>query len=119
VVVRAASLSETEIPRPRGGEGSIFARQLLAERPGSAIKGLVLNRLPPGCSIGLHSHHGEEDFYYCISGQGVVTDNGNEVPFVPGTFQMTGHNETQALRNTGTEDLVFLGALVSRTDRAS
>lgn len=99
----------------RGGTGCVTAHKLLDLFPGSAIKSVGIVRLEPGASVGPHSHHGEEDFYFCISGSGVVVDNGLEHPFTPGTLQITRDGETQAIRNTGETELVFLGALVSVT----
>ena len=96
----------------RGGSGTVYAHKLLDLFPGSAIKSVGLVRLEPGASIGAHSHHGEEDFYFCISGIGTVIDNGKEHPFTPGTLQITRDGETQAICNTGETELVFLGALV-------
>jgi len=96
----------------RGGNGTVTAHKLLDLFPGSTIKSVGIVRLEPGASVGDHSHHGEEDFYYCISGTGVVVDNGIEQPFTPGTLQITRDGETQAIRNTGETELVFLGALV-------
>jgi mannose-6-phosphate isomerase-like protein (cupin superfamily) len=97
----------------RGGSGTVSAHKLLDLFPGSAIKSVGIVRLEPGASVGDHSHQGDEDFYYCISGTGVVVDNGVEYPFTPGTIQITRSGETQALRNTGETELVFLGALIS------
>lgn len=97
----------------RGGNGSVHAHKLLDQYSGSALKSLGIVRLEPGASIGDHSHTGDEDFYYCISGTGVVVDNGVEHPFTPGTLQITRDGETQALRNTGETELVFLGALIA------
>lgn len=100
----------------RGGNGSVSAHKLLDLFPGSAIKSVGVVRLEPGGSIGQHSHQDEEDFYYCISGTGVVVDNGQEHPFTPGTLQITRSGESQAIRNTGETELVFLGALVATLD---
>jgi len=97
----------------RGGNGSVSAHKLLDLFPGSAIKSVGIVRLEPGASVGEHSHQNEEDFYYCISGTGVVVDNGVEHPFTPGTLQITRSGESQAIRNTGETELVFLGALVA------
>lgn len=97
----------------RGGNGTAYAHKLLDLYPGSAIKSVGLVRLEPGASVGAHSHHQEEDFYYCISGTGIVEDNGVEHPFTPGSMQITRHGETQAIRNTGETELVFLGALIA------
>lgn len=97
----------------RGGSGLVHAHKLLGNYPGSTIKSLGIVRLQPGASIGDHSHNGDEDFYFCISGTGVVVDNGVEHPFTPGTLQITRDGENQALRNTGETELVFLGALIT------
>ena len=97
----------------RGGNGSVTAHKLLDLFPGSAIKSVGIVRLEPGASVGEHSHQDEDDFYYCISGTGVVVDNGSEHPFTPGTLQITRSGESQAIRNTGETELVFLGALVA------
>jgi mannose-6-phosphate isomerase-like protein (cupin superfamily) len=97
----------------RGGNGTVSAHKLLDLYPGSAIKSVGVVRLEPGASIGDHSHKGDEDFYYCLSGCGVVIDNGVEHPFTPGTLQITRSGESQALRNTGETELVFFAALVA------
>ena len=97
----------------RGGQGTVTAHKLLDLFPGSAIKSVGVVRLEPGASVGDHSHQGDEDFYYCLSGTGVVVDNGVEHPFTPGTLQITRSGESQAIRNTGETELVFLGALVT------
>jgi uncharacterized cupin superfamily protein len=113
MVIDTNQLSVTETEAPRGGNGVVRTRTILSEcHPGSPLAGLVVNRLAPGSSIGIHPHHGEEDFYFCLSGTGVVHDNGVDRPFYPGVFQITRSGETQGLRNTGSEDLVFLGGLV-------
>jgi mannose-6-phosphate isomerase-like protein (cupin superfamily) len=100
----------------RGGSGTVQAHKLLDLFPGSAIKSVGLVRLEPGASIGAHSHDGEEDFYFCISGTGIVIDNGREHAFTPGTLQITRDGETQAIRNTGETELIFLGALVEASE---
>lgn len=97
----------------RGGSGSVSAHKLLDLYPGSAIKSVGVVRLEPGASIGEHSHEGDEDFYYCLSGNGVVIDDGVEHSFTPGTLQITRSGESQALRNTGETELVFFAALVA------
>lgn len=97
----------------RGGTGFVSAHKLLDLFPGSAIKSVGVVRLEPGASVGPHSHNGEEDFYFCLAGTGVVVDNGIEHPFTPGTLQITRDGETQAIHNTGETELVFLGALVA------
>jgi mannose-6-phosphate isomerase-like protein (cupin superfamily) len=113
MIIQADSVVPETAENVRDGVGSVTAHKLLDLFPGSAIKSVGLVRLEAGASVGSHSHHGEEDFYYCLSGQGIVVDNGEEYPFTPGTLQITRDGETQAIRNTGECELVFLGALIA------
>lgn len=101
----------------RGGNGIVSAHKLLDLFPGSSIKSVGVVRLEPGARIGEHSHAGDEDFYYCLAGTGIVVDNGVEHPFTPGTLQITRSGESQAIRNTGETELVFLGALVATAEQ--
>lgn len=112
MLVHQKDISREAVPNARGGDGTIFAQQLLASHPGSPLKSVGITRLPPGTSVGFHEHHDDEDFYYCLSGQGIVLDHDIEKPFTPGTLQITRKGQAQAIRNTGSEDLVFLGALI-------
>lgn len=113
MLVHESEIKPEPVTNARGGIGTIFGQRLVTEHPGSAIKAVGITRLPPGTSVGLHEHHGEEDFYFCLSGEGVVVDHDTEKPFTPGTLQITRSGEGQAVRNTGSKDLVFLGGLVA------
>jgi mannose-6-phosphate isomerase-like protein (cupin superfamily) len=95
-----------------GGRGEVESRLLQSATEGSQLKAFALNRLPPGASIGMHRHAGDEDCYYCLSGCGLVRDGSEEYPITAGVLQITRNGETQALRNTGTEDLVYLAVLI-------
>jgi uncharacterized cupin superfamily protein len=112
MTVDASKVAPIEFKSVRGGNGSVFSAALTGAHEGSPLMALAINRLGPGGSIGLHRHDGEEDFYICLEGEGIVTDNGVERPFHKGVFQITRSGETQALRNTGKTDLVWVGGLV-------
>jgi uncharacterized cupin superfamily protein len=112
MIADVSKVAPVEFKSVRGGTGMVIGRALAETHPGSPLVSVSLNRLPPGSSIGLHRHDGEEDFYYCVEGEGIVTDNGVEHAFRPGVFQITRSGETQALRNTGSTDLVWLGGLI-------
>jgi mannose-6-phosphate isomerase-like protein (cupin superfamily) len=113
MIIKTANVVPDVAEGVRGGVGMVTAHKLIDLFPGSAIKSVGIVRMEPGAVIGSHSHHGEEDFYYCISGTGIVVDNGTEHPFTSGTLQITRDGETQSIRNTGETELVFLGALVT------
>lgn len=113
MLIHLDDISPEAVTHARGGAGTIFGQRLLGDHPGSAIKALGVTRLPPGTSVGVHEHHGEEDFYFCLAGEGVVLDDDQEKPFTPGALQISRSGEAQAIRNTGQEDLIFLGGLIA------
>jgi mannose-6-phosphate isomerase-like protein (cupin superfamily) len=93
--------------RAHGGEGLIrFAR--LADRE-SIVGGcnfIDLAELPPGTSIGPHTHAGsEEEFYLVLHGLGEMTRNGETFTVEPGDLIRNPPGGTHSLRNTGTEAL--------------
>jgi mannose-6-phosphate isomerase-like protein (cupin superfamily) len=93
--------------RAHGGEGLIrFAR--LADRE-SIVGGcnfIDLAELPPGTSIGSHTHAGsEEEFYLILHGTGEMTRNDETFPVEPGDLIRNPPGGTHSLRNTGAEAL--------------
>ncbi len=90
-----------------GGEGLIrFAR--VADR--DALEGgcnfIDLAELPPGTSIGSHSHdRSEEEFYLILAGSGRMTRNGDVFQVEAGDLIRNPPGGTHSLQNTGTEPL--------------
>ena len=74
-----------------------------------AIKEIGLMTLKPGDSIGLHSHADNEDTYIILSGEGTFTDGeGGEYVVGPQTVTIAGPGQSHALKNTGSENLIFI-----------
>lgn len=117
MILRATDIAPTLFPHLFDGTGTLQSRRLLTPTGGSNLRAVVVNCLPPGSSIGRHRHVGEEDFYFGLSGEGLVLDHDEERPFAAGTLQITRDGEYQGLRNTGSTDLVFLAALVATPSR--
>jgi len=65
----------------------------------------------PGCSIGYHTHAGETEFYYILSGEAVFSDNGKETVLHAGDVSATGYGEGHGLENR-TDKPVELVALI-------
>ena len=89
-------------PHFKGGEGEAHAR-LIEDPQGKIMHGT----LPPGSSIGVHTHQGNYEVMYFLSGTGVVTDDGAEIPVGPGVVQYCPPGHSHGVRNTGDEDLVM------------
>ncbi|MBR1658204.1 MAG: cupin domain-containing protein [Synergistaceae bacterium] len=94
------------------GEGTLYGKFAFRREQADsnqAIKEIGLMTLKPGDSIGLHKHDANEDTYIILSGKGLFTDSeGNEYVVGPQSVTIAVAGESHALKNTGTEDLVFI-----------
>jgi len=105
--------SETR-EKPRGGNGTAVLLHLV-EGKGAAQKNtnlLAEITLPPGASIGSHSHTEDTEFYIILKGTGMVNDNGIEKPITEGDVMITGNGETHSIANTGDVPLVLHAVII-------
>jgi quercetin dioxygenase-like cupin family protein len=68
--------------------------------------------LVPGASIGKHQHIGETEYYWILQGEGIVTEADGEKHVKAGDLVITGGGATHAIRNEGTQDLVFMALII-------
>jgi uncharacterized cupin superfamily protein len=61
--------------------------------------------LPPGVSIGAHTHTGDEEYYYIVSGKGTMTLDQERIEVTGGDITAVYPGGIHGLENTGTEDL--------------
>ncbi|MGH8069844.1 MAG: cupin domain-containing protein [Candidatus Entotheonellia bacterium] len=98
------TLGETQA---HGGTGWIrFARVATHQTLAGACNFIDYARLPPGATVGEHTHgEGEEEFYLILSGVGEMRLNGRVFPVRPGDLVRNPPGGTHALINTGPEEL--------------
>ena len=80
------------------GQNSMFAQVTLA----------------PGCAVGYHQHKGNNETYYILSGKGIYTEDGREVPVIAGDVTFCPDGGAHGLKNTESSDLIFI-ALIATT----
>jgi mannose-6-phosphate isomerase-like protein (cupin superfamily) len=97
----------------REGPGEVQLREL-APAQGRPAKCRMFSELTmqPGCGIGEHPHVGETEFYYILSGSGVVVDDGVEVAIETGDCVSTGNGASHSITNNGNEPLVVLACVI-------
>ena len=101
------SLSPAVVPHFKGGEGETIVRKFDDPRMGAVVR----ITLPQGASIGLHTHSGNCEIVYVLSGSGQCIDDGAEYPISAGVCHYCPEGHTHSIRNTGGEPLELLGVL--------
>jgi mannose-6-phosphate isomerase-like protein (cupin superfamily) len=88
------------------GEGKILFNRVFHEDafqgPWNFVDYAVL---PPGKSIGVHTHGDNEELYLVLEGEGTMTLDGREFPVRPGHVILNRAEGSHGLKNTGAEPL--------------
>lgn len=113
-MVRKAKDFEQEIVQNMcGGDGDVVLHHAFhGNEITSKICACCTVTLQPGCSVGPHEHHTDDEIYYIISGHGIVEEGNGPVPVGPGDAILTGNGGTHQIANTAEEPLVFLAVVV-------
>jgi mannose-6-phosphate isomerase-like protein (cupin superfamily) len=70
-----------------------------------------LNAFEPGQEHKLHTHAGQDKFYFVLEGEGEVIVGQQESRIGPGDFVLARSGEEHALRNPGPSRLIVLVAM--------
>ncbi len=96
----------------RGGAGAVAIRHLVAGEELSGGRLFSEINLEKGCSIGSHTHTGETEYYYILSGNGTVVEDSGTKQVSPGDLVITGNGESHSIRNSGEETLRFIALIL-------
>jgi len=72
--------------------------------------------LPPGSSIGVHRHTGDQEYYYVVSGYGVITLDGKEHEVSAGDVAVVFPGGSHGLANRSTEGLRIIVISIKEED---
>lgn len=101
------SLSPAVVPHFKGGEGEAQVRTAVSDGMGR----ILMLTLPVGSSIGLHTHTGNCEVIYVLSGSGRCIDDDAEYPITAGMCHYCPEGHTHSIVNTGDTELKLLGVL--------
>ena len=111
MVYEKSAMTAEERPNMRGGSGTVKMVKLVKDLP---EKARLFNRivLEKGVSIGEHTHEGETEMFYFISGRGRALDDGVWRDVGPGDAMATPSGHSHGVENTGDEPLVIAAVIV-------
>ena len=96
-----------------GGKGHVLIEHLLNdEQLNGKCRMYAHVRLEPGCTLGVHPHHGETETYYILSGEGLYYDNDQSYPVKAGDVTFCADGGTHGLDNTGDTNLEFMALII-------
>ena len=88
------------------GVGTIAFKRVIEHGAHGAYRFLDLSVIPPGATIGAHTHTMDnEELYIVVSGTGVMMLDGEEFPVGPGHVVINRPGGTHGLRNTGAANM--------------
>ena len=90
----------------RGGTGHVFSKRVETD-----MGGIIVNTIPPGCSIGMHQHTDNFEVCYIISGRAIERTPEGETVLEPGMVTYCPKEGHHGLFNEFDEDFVFFGVL--------
>lgn len=99
-------IEETINPNFKGGEKEMAVRAY-----GDEKNRIMVNRLIPGASVGMHTHEKNSEIIYLMEGCGKVIYDGEEMRIEEGQVHYCPKGHTHSLINDSEKDLVFLAVL--------
>ena len=106
MLIDFASLPETTIPRMYGGEGEVHANMYA-----SPTMKIMKGKLPPGATIGLHTHQTSSEIIYILSGTGRVLCDGVYEPLAAGSCHYCPKGHAHSLINDSQGALTFFAVV--------
>ena len=98
-----------------GGEGHLISDSILTqEQMSGGCRMYSEITLKAGCSLGVHTHNGESETYFILSGTGLYNDNGIEYEVSSGDVLFCDSTESHALKNIGEAELRFVALILEK-----
>ena len=113
-MIRKKSEQAIEFKCIRNGNGNTEMHKILNSADEMYGKGRMFNHmfLAPGNSIGEHTHEGDNEIFYFLSGKGEYNDNGTIVEINAGDTAICNSGEFHSLKTLGDEPLEFIALIL-------
>lgn len=106
MILDFSKMEETVTPHFKGGEKEMAIRAYADEK-----NRIMLNRLIPGATVGMHTHEGSSETIYILEGNAKVLYDGVELRIEAGQVHYCPAGHTHSLINDTERDLVFFAVV--------
>lgn len=106
MILDFSKMEETVTPHFKGGEKEMAIRAYVDEK-----NRIMLNRLIPGATVGMHTHEGSSEVIYILEGSAKVLYDGEELRIGAGQAHYCPAGHTHSLINDTERDLVFFAVV--------
>ena len=107
-------------PELKGGRDTVRLTHILEEAESYGTGRLFgISVIPPGGSIGYHTHKGDFEIYYILKGSAKVVDNDVEDVLGPGDSMICREGESHSIENIGNCDLEYVAIILYTQRKAS
>ena len=106
MLINFDEIEEITIPHLNHGTGEVSAK-MSVQKNGK----MMVSRISPGSSIGMHNHETSDDINYVVSGTGKAICDGKVEVLAAGVCHYCPKGSSHSIVNTGTEDLVLFTAV--------
>ncbi len=113
MIVKSGECKEDIKENLRGGNGNAILNMIHQTNDFKNVKMMTTITLKPGCSIGVHEHIEETEYYYILEGKGLVKESSGEITVEKGDTVITTDKQSHCIDNIGDSDLVFLAIIVT------
>ncbi|MCC8191083.1 MAG: cupin domain-containing protein [Planctomycetes bacterium] len=109
MIKRSKDMRRTSQDNLRGGNGTVHMTHFLdPEEACEKGRMFAIATLPPGASIGKHTHEGEYEIYQMLKGTATITDNGVEDTLAAGDCMVCYNGDNHSIENRTNEDIQVL-----------
>lgn len=91
------------IPGMNKGTGTMTAHMFAGEH-----ERIIVTRIHPDSSIGMHIQESGDDINFVLSGTGIAICDGKEEPLSAGICHICPQGSSHSIKNTGPDDLVMI-----------
>ena len=102
MLINFNSQEEQIFENMNGGSGRVHAKMFM-----NSSGKVIISRLEPGASIGLHTQNNGNDINFIVSGNGKAVCDGIEEILTAGNCHYCPKGSSHSIINAGTEDLVL------------